>query len=624
MLESLNNNLCAYEKLSEEEQTKRGILGRLVGIIADSENPTRNGRLYSKQLWENVFNDPIMKEKIENRCCFGELGHPADREEVDPEKIAICLAEQPKVNDKGQLCGVFDILSTPCGKILKTLCDYGCTIGVSSRGTGDIMSNDEVNPETYSCECWDAVLIPAVKTARMKFVTESLDTHSKTMRQALTESYNAATDEDKKIMKEALEDLEINIEEDSKKELIETQLTADDIEYEDPEASDVLVEEDEAEEIEEPIEVDTEEIPVEVPEASEETEVSIEEEPVEEKPIEIPAEEVADAIEDVVDGIKEIVEPSEKEEEAIDEVVEDKIEELLPEEESKDEESEEINNEQPEVEETAGEDIEAESNEEAIPEDENSDKEEAEDNGSENWVESLKEMVRQKDLLLAEIKKLKEAQTVSDAEVSTLKEELNKYKTGFARVSELASKSSKFKKEVQNLIEQLNQRDVEIKNLQSKIVNSTQLTESVNAHKQKVSSLTEQLNVIQKELTESENKLNEQRVTYSKKLNEAVAIAKEYKAQYTAVLEHYINSKASMLGVRPADITKKLNENYSINDIDAVCEELLETPNHFSSSLFSNFGVGTKVKIHESKSNGNTTPKNDDDLSDLLELAGLK
>ena len=94
-----------------------------------------------------------MKEKIENRCCFGELGHPADREEVDPEKIAICLAEQPKVNDKGQLCGVFDILSTPCGKILKTLCDYGCTIGVSSRGTGDIMSNDEVNPETYSCEC---------------------------------------------------------------------------------------------------------------------------------------------------------------------------------------------------------------------------------------------------------------------------------------------------------------------------------------------------------------------------------------------------------------------------------------------------------------------------------------
>lgn len=153
MLESFKNNLFTYEKLSEEEQTKRGILGRLVGVIADSKNPTRNGRLYSKSLWENVFNDPIMKEKIENRCCFGELGHPADREEVDPEKIAICLAEQPKVNDKGQLLGVFDILSTPCGKILKTLCDYGCNIGVSSRGSGDILANDEVDPDTYCCEC---------------------------------------------------------------------------------------------------------------------------------------------------------------------------------------------------------------------------------------------------------------------------------------------------------------------------------------------------------------------------------------------------------------------------------------------------------------------------------------
>ena len=153
MLESLNNNVFTYKKLTEEEQAKRGILGRLVGVIADSKNPTRNGRLYSLELWQNVFDDPIMEEKIANKCCFGELGHPADREEVDPEKIAICLAEKPKLNNEGQLCGVFDILATPCGKILKQLCDYGCTIGVSSRGSGDVDLNDEVDPSTYFCEC---------------------------------------------------------------------------------------------------------------------------------------------------------------------------------------------------------------------------------------------------------------------------------------------------------------------------------------------------------------------------------------------------------------------------------------------------------------------------------------
>ena len=39
-----------YQKLSEEEKAKRGILGRLVGVIADTKNPTRNGRAYSEQL----------------------------------------------------------------------------------------------------------------------------------------------------------------------------------------------------------------------------------------------------------------------------------------------------------------------------------------------------------------------------------------------------------------------------------------------------------------------------------------------------------------------------------------------------------------------------------------------
>ena len=40
------------------------VLGVLEGPVADIINPTRNGRGYSEQLWENVFNNPIMQEKI--------------------------------------------------------------------------------------------------------------------------------------------------------------------------------------------------------------------------------------------------------------------------------------------------------------------------------------------------------------------------------------------------------------------------------------------------------------------------------------------------------------------------------------------------------------------------------
>lgn len=216
MLESINtSDTLQYEKLTAEECEKRGILGRLVGKIADWKNPTRNGRKYSAELWENVFSSPLVQEKIKNRCFLGELGHPADREEIDIEKVAICLAEQPKKGNDGFLYGVFDILDTPNGKLLKALCDYGCKIGVSSRGSGDIVSGmdgDEVVPDTYDCECFDAVLVPAVEDARPDYVTESLNTSPK---QSLSESIHKLVDsvneKDKPVILETLNTLNIDI-----------------------------------------------------------------------------------------------------------------------------------------------------------------------------------------------------------------------------------------------------------------------------------------------------------------------------------------------------------------------------------------------------------------------------
>lgn len=212
MLESFNSDKFEYEHLSPEEQEKRGILGRLVGVIADTVNETRNGRKYGLDLWKKVFEDPIMKEKIANRCVFSELGHPEDRAEIDMEKVCACLAEQPKVGKDGKLYGVFDILDTPNGKLLKTLCEYGTTVGVSSRGTGDLYTdedgNEAVDPDTYECECFDIVLIPAVTEARLQYVNESYK--GKTLKQALTEELNKASEEDKKVMKETLEKLELD------------------------------------------------------------------------------------------------------------------------------------------------------------------------------------------------------------------------------------------------------------------------------------------------------------------------------------------------------------------------------------------------------------------------------
>ena len=223
MLESVRE--FKYNKLSPEEMQSRHILGRLVGVIADFKHPTRNDRLYCEELWDKTFDNPIMLEKLENRCILGELGHPTDRTETDIEKVAICLAELPKKLPNGTVHGVFDILDTPNGRLLNTLCQYGCNIGVSSRGTGDVYEDfngqESVAPDTYDCECWDAVLLPAVKSARPVYVTESLN--GKSLKQCLTESLSEATDTDKKIMEATLNTLNIDYSSDKDDNINETE-----------------------------------------------------------------------------------------------------------------------------------------------------------------------------------------------------------------------------------------------------------------------------------------------------------------------------------------------------------------------------------------------------------------
>lgn len=189
---------------------KKGVLGSLEGICADTIKSTRNGRSYSEKLWENVFKDPIVQEHFNNGGIFGELGHPVDREETDMEKIAICMPKPPKKDKNGKLYGHWDILDTPNGRILKCLCDYGYKIGISSRGSGDIVENydgtENVDPETYHFEAFDAVLLPAVKEARLNLV-ESVN---KNLNKALTETINKSKDSEKKLMIETLNNLHIN------------------------------------------------------------------------------------------------------------------------------------------------------------------------------------------------------------------------------------------------------------------------------------------------------------------------------------------------------------------------------------------------------------------------------
>ena len=603
------------QPLSEEEKASRHILGRLYGPIATTKEKTRNGRGYNKELWEKALSDEIFREKIANKSLFLELGHPLDREETDMEKVCACIPEMPKIVD-GDLYAYVDILDTNNGRLLKTLCDYGFVPGISSRGSGDIMSNDEVDPETFFLETWDIVQLPAVKKARLS-VCESLG--SKTLTMALRESLEKASDEEKAEIKDTLNKLNIDLNEevDDDVPFAPDPVDEDNILLEDSDEEEVEIEVADDEEVEEPVEEE------QADDAETENEVK---------------ETDAYTVGDIIKEFKEYDKKLEVEFKPI--VIDDKEYEITALDFDDSEEGKvvvNINYNLPAVEETEEEDnklpedenpeaeVEVSSDEEPAPEEEVEESEEAVDDGDEEVFESLKEMVRQKDELEKEVRDLKNQKTVSDAEVKDLKEELERYKSGFMRVSELASKSTTLSKEVKSLKEQLEVKTSKINDLQAKIKTHTSLTESVNANEAKVKTLTERLVAVQAEAEKSEEALKTKLEESRKAVQQNANVAKKYKAQYTAVLERYIASKASMLGVRPTDITSRLGESYTLDNIDKVCEDLLDMGRPA-------FGLGLgkpKVTINESKVSAKKAqpldPNNGYEIDDdLLILAGLK
>lgn len=639
MLETLK-----LQPLTEEEKARRHILGRWYGPIATCNESTRNGRRYNRELWEKALNDELFHEKIANKCLFLELGHPADREETDMSKVCACIPEMPKIIN-GDLCACVDILDTPNGRILKALCDYGFIPGVSSRGSGDVMPNDEVDPETFFLECFDVVAIPALKKARLN-MCESLDKNAVKLKKALTESFHEASDEDKAIMKETLDNLNIDIEETSTEVL-----TDDDIPWAADE-EEILTEEmpadEETEEVKETEAVEEnsaesseaiEEIAEETAEKADETVDEVDVEETDEASEETAPDEAIvdvtgtdeadlDTVKDAIELLQEFDEDTRVEFELTqpngEEVPVDCIEHFFDDEvlvlnvkacESEEDSDSADSNIETDVEESPVETI------EEVEDDEDS----ADDDGDVEVIESLKEMVRQKEALENEVNLLRKAKTVGDAEVKELQEKLNRYRTAFRNTSAEAAKVPELQTQVQKLTEQLAQSNKTINTLTEQVNKAKQLKESIEGSKTKERSLTEEVSRLTKHSKTLEAKLEGQSKVYTEKLNERTNLAKAYKTRYVETLTKYIESKASMLGVAPSEITSRLNESYTLADIDTVCNQILNNAVPFSRLPFSG-RAKTSARIAESVSRpARKDPEYGYDIDDsLYELAGLK
>lgn len=674
MLKKISEGI-RYQKLTEEEKKARGILGRLVGVCADFNKATRNGRKYSEQLWENVFNNPIMQEKIKNKVCYGELGHPEDRAEIDPEKIAVCLSEQPVKNKNGQLEAVFDILDTPNGRILKTLCDYGSILGVSSRGQGDIITDydgqEAVDPDTYECECWDIVLIPAVESARMDYVREGLDTKKLKLRKALTEAFNKENEEGKKVMAETLKELNIKLDE-AKKDAKKNTKKDDEVEAAEPEETEVA-------EVEVDPEADSRALfnpddQVEVdPEVTEPEEGEVDLETTEaeinpdEDPLVEPEEEDTRTDEEIfldylVNNFDEkqikkackaldIEIPEEEEKpEGEEEADEEEVEETETEDEAEDkEDTEEDKN---STDEESDEDKDSDEDDESDEEDEDEDDdEEALDKGSEDLIQNLQEALKSKVDLEKLVKTLKEKLAVSDAKVIELTEECDRFRSSITRLASLAKSSKDLQNNVNELQESLKVKDQTIEDQKTRIMRlveskkesvrtSSTLNESINAKNDELRALNESVENLK---TKYENKFKELREQVIKEsaeaekkatqlnesLSKATALKESYKKLANQAMNMLIEERATQLGLTSQDIKRKLGASYTISDVNTVCEELKRYQLNISKLPFSvDRKVNVRVNEGVSKAAVNRAASSqceDDDVDDsLIRLANLR
>lgn len=532
------------------DNTDKAILGTLEGPCADFVDPTRNGRKYSESLWEKVFQDPIVNEMIDSGGIPGELDHPTDRSETDSSRIAIIMKEKPKKKN-GKLWARFNILNTPLGRILYTLVKAGFHIGISSRGNGDVEEdfngNEVVNEDTYEFKCFDAVLLPSVKSARLSLVNESLlknFNYKKELRECL-EEYNK---DEQELMKKTLEDLDIDIYSNIIKSVPGGTLHIKEV---DDNKFDVHFESD-----------------------------------------------WNSSYDWDKNGLSK-----------------DEVDYLLPDNDKKLHEDQDNEDSQ-----ETGLDIE---DQEVM----------AVDNSKADEKNDLQSVVQDNIELKSQVTKLHEKLSVCYAKEKSLNEELEHCKKTM-KVSAVNNKrANALENRIKSIQEQLNKaqeliisKNQEVNQLTEsyrKLKNSKfSLMESVSSMKNESFNLKEHIDSLESEMEDIKNrnkiqvnklledieKLKKSNQTkddeYSRKLINANNIVEKYKNITEGVIDRYITSQAKMLGINSNEIKNKLPSNYTLNDIDSICEDLREYKLSINKLPFrssNNLKEGLEVKINSNE-----------------------
>jgi len=154
------------QDLLTEEEKRYVANGGLIlsGVMQRAEAQNGNGRVYPMRVLEREVEN--YKKLVKEKRALGELDHP--------ESSIVNLANASHIVtavwfEGKDVMGKIKVLETPAGKTLRALVEGGCSIGISSRGTGSVMEQGgkSVVQEDFELVCFDVVSEPSTPGAFM-------------------------------------------------------------------------------------------------------------------------------------------------------------------------------------------------------------------------------------------------------------------------------------------------------------------------------------------------------------------------------------------------------------------------------------------------------------------------
>ncbi len=164
------STLQDVEYITEEKENGKKDY-KIKGIFMQADIKNKNGRIYPQDILTKEVKR-YNKEFINERRAYGELGHP-EGPTVNLERASHMITAL--YQDGKNYIGEAKILSTPMGKIVKTLMDEGAKLGVSSRGMGSLEQKDGANyvrNDFYLATAADIVSDPSAPSAFVEGIME--------------------------------------------------------------------------------------------------------------------------------------------------------------------------------------------------------------------------------------------------------------------------------------------------------------------------------------------------------------------------------------------------------------------------------------------------------------------